>query len=264
MRLALHPVLSVKRDGSGKLTATRSEGQSRCAARSAKASSISICAHHALRTAQALEDDLKAVFADVRVAVLDWRAMQQRLREAIGAYQKNPPPIPIEELTESIAFLQWLLDNHFTFLGMREYHFDGGAKKGELEPIADTGLGILRKAEIEVLRRGNELVAISPQIREFLMQPAALIITKSDVRATVHRRSAMDYVGVKLFDAEGDACPANCASSGSSPRRPIRRIPTISRCCARSCSASSRRRGFSPSGHSGKALDRRPRKLSAR
>ncbi len=72
------------------------------------------------------------------IAVLDWRAMQQRLREAIAHYQKDPPPIPIEELTESIAFLQWLLDNHFTFLGMREYDFEGGAEKGELKPVADS------------------------------------------------------------------------------------------------------------------------------
>ena len=72
--------------------------------------------------------------------------MQQRLKEAVARYQTEPPPIPIEELTESIAFLQWLLDNHFTFLGMREYVFEGGAKKGELKPIADSGLGTFAQA----------------------------------------------------------------------------------------------------------------------
>lgn len=252
VRLALHPVLSVKRDSDGKLTALEAKPSS-----DAQAMRESFMHIHLARInadeARALEEDLKGVFADVRVAVLDWRAMQQRLREAIASYQKNPPPLPIEELTESIAFLQWLLDNHFTFLGMREYKFEGGVKKGVLEPVADTGLGILRKADIEVLKRGKETVTISPQIREFLMQPAALIITKSDMRATVHRRSAMDYIGVKLFDAEGDLSGELRAiglfTSSAYTQNP-NEIPLLRKKLQQVVQAS----GFSPSGHSGKAL----------
>ncbi|MBK1868328.1 NAD-glutamate dehydrogenase [Aestuariivirga sp. YIM B02566] len=252
VRLALHPVLSVKRDGDGKLTALEAKPSS-----DAHTMRESFMHFHLARInadeAWALEEDLKAIFADVRVAVLDWRAMQQRLREAITSYQKNPPPLPIEELTESIAFLQWLLDNHFTFLGMREYKFEGGAKKGVLEPIAETGLGILRQPEMEVLRRGNEKVAISPQIREFLMQPAALVITKSDMRANVHRRSAMDYIGVKLFDAEGELSGELRAiglfTSSAYTQNP-NEIPLLRKKLQQVVQAS----GFSPSGHSGKAL----------
>jgi glutamate dehydrogenase len=252
VRLALHPVLSVKRDSSGKLTGL--EAKPSPDSQAIRESFLHIhLSRITAEEAKTLETDLKSVFADVRVAVLDWRAMQQRLREAIAAYQKNPPPIPIEELTESIAFLQWLLDNHFTFLGLREYKFVGGAKKGVLEPIADTGLGILRQSEIEVLRRGSELVAISPQIREFLNEPAALIITKSDVRATVHRRSAMDYVGLKLFDAEGELSGELRAiglfTSSAYTQNPSE-IPLLRKKLQRVVAAS----GFSPSGHSGKAL----------
>ncbi len=118
--------------------------------RYAKALSISISpASQRRRAPETLESELQAVLTDVRTAVLDWRAMQQRLKEAVARYQTEPPPIPIEELTESIAFLQWLIDNHFTFLGLREYAFEGGARKGELKAIADTGLGLLRKPEVE-------------------------------------------------------------------------------------------------------------------
>ncbi|MGE0005941.1 MAG: NAD-glutamate dehydrogenase [Parvibaculaceae bacterium] len=252
VRLALHPVLSVKRDGAGKLT-----GLAARPSPDSQAIRESFLHFHLSRItpeeAHALEEDLRAVFADVRVAVLDWRAMQQRLREAIASYQRNPPPIPIDELTESIAFLQWLLDNHFTFLGMREYKFTGGARKSALEPIADTGLGILRKAEIEVLRRGSDRVAISPQIREFLNEPAALIITKSDMRSTVHRRAAMDYVGVKLFDAEGmlsgELRSIGLFTSSAYTQNP-NEIPLLRKKLQRVVAAS----GFSPSGHSGKAL----------
>ena len=67
-----------------------------------------------------------------------------------------------------------------------------------------SGLGILRDPDMQVLRRGGAMVTITPEIRAFLMQPAPLIITKSDVMATVHRRAPMDYVGIKQFDASGE------------------------------------------------------------
>ncbi|MGH6875452.1 MAG: NAD-glutamate dehydrogenase, partial [Aestuariivirgaceae bacterium] len=203
IRLLLHPVIHVSRDGEGKLI--RLEEKAAAAAHSIRESFMHI---HLGRLGdserEVLAAKLEQILNDVRTAVLDWRAMQERLKQAISDYQANPPPIPVEELSESIAFLQWLLDNHFTFLGMREYRFEGGVKRGQLTAVEGSGLGILRRAETQVLRRGGELVSITPEIRAFLLQPAALIITKSDVRANVHRRAAMDYIGVKLFNKEGE------------------------------------------------------------
>ncbi len=194
----------------------------------------------------------RAVFADVRQVVIDWRAMQQRLREAIDHYQKDPPPIPIEEFTETMAFLQWLLDNHFTFLGMREYRFAGGAAKGSLEAVPGSGLGILRDAAKEEVR-GASAAKLPAPIREFLRQPAPIIITKSDLRSTVHRRAAMDYVGVKLFDSAGELTGELRAiglfTSSAYTQNP-NDIPLLRRKLARVVQAS----GFSASGHSGKAL----------
>jgi glutamate dehydrogenase len=253
VRLALHPILTVKRDALGKL-----ERISDGAKHEANAIRESLIHIHLTRIAseeecRSLQAETQAVLADVRIAVLDWRAMQQRLKEAVSRYQIEPPPIPIEELTESIAFLQWLIDNHFTFLGMREYAFDGGAERGELEPIAGTGLGLLRNADIEVLRRGGELTAMTPEIREFLMQPAALIITKSDLHSTVHRRAALDYIGVKLFDRDGNLSGElrvlGLFTSSAYTQNP-NDIPLLRKKLTRVVAAS----GYSPSSHSGKAL----------
>ena len=48
--------------------------------------------------------------------------------------------------SETEAFLEWLADDHFTFLGYREYDLveDGG--DAVLEPVDGSGLGILRDA----------------------------------------------------------------------------------------------------------------------
>ena len=57
---------------------------------------------------------------------------------------------------------------------------------------------------MRVLRRGKELVSITPEIMDFLNEPRVLIITKANVRSRIHRRVHMDYIGVKHFDVAGN------------------------------------------------------------
>ena len=54
-----------------------------------------------------------------------------------------------------------------------------------------------------MLRRGTELVAMTPEVRRFFFAPAPLIITKANVVSRIHRRAHMDYIGVKIYRADG-------------------------------------------------------------
>ena len=78
---------------------------------------------------------------------------------------------------------------------------------------------MLRDPTVQVLRRGTELVAMTPEVRRFFFEPAPLIITKANVVSRIHRRVHMDYIGVKTYGADG-VRPARSASSASSRRRP--------------------------------------------
>jgi glutamate dehydrogenase len=193
------------------------------------------------------------VLGDARTAVLDWRPMQSRLRQAMSDYHKNPPPLPVEELIESTAFLEWLLDNHFTFLGMREYEFVGGAGEGELKPVEGTGLGHPARPRHPCCAARRAMVSMTPEIRAFLLQPAPLIITKSDALSTVHRRATMDYIGVKQFDPNGELSGelrmVGLFTSTAYTRSP-REIPLVRRKISNVIANS----GFSPTSHSGKGL----------
>jgi len=253
IRLVLHPILSVKRLASGALAELSPERRDGDGFIHESFIHVHVAGLLDEGRRAALEADFAEILADVRIAVLDWHAMLARLRQAIATYQSAPPPVPVEELTEAIAFLQWLSDNHFTLLGVREYSFVGGAEKGELKPLDETGLGILRNPDTHVLRRGKTMVSMTPEIRAFLLQPAPLIITKGDTRSNVHRRVTMDYVGIKQFDAAGDLTGelrlVGLFTSAAYTRSP-RDIPLIRRKIA-SVLASS---GFSSSGHSGKGL----------
>ena len=194
----------------------------------------------------------KATFAQVGLAVRDWRAMTARLRESIDALKVNPPKVAKDELDESVALLEWLGDNHFTFLGARDYDFDP-IGEGALTPCVHTGLGVLSDPEARVIRRGAERAVLTPQVRAFLTQPSPLIITKSNERSFVHRRVQMDYVGVKSFDKDGRLTGerrfVGLFTSGAYSRRPSD-IPLLRRKVANVLTLA----GLPPASHDGKAL----------
>ena len=75
--------------------------------------------------------------------------------------------------------------------------------EGRLDPDHASGLGLLADPEMRVVRRGADRSRLTPEVRDFLTQPAPLIISKSALRSTVHRHVHMDYVGAKIFDAKG-------------------------------------------------------------
>ena len=69
--------------------------------------------------------DLRAVLSDVRESVEDWtkmRAAAQRIADELAA---SPPSLPEQETGEAVELLRWLADDHFTFLGYREYELTG-------------------------------------------------------------------------------------------------------------------------------------------
>ena len=129
--------------------------------------------------------------------------MLTRLDQSIAELWQNPPPAAREEIDESLAFLQWLKDDHFTFLGTRDYVFEKANGGDALRPLTESGLGVLRGDERRIVRRGQDRAALTPEVRGFLMQPSPLIITKSIERSSVHRRVQEDYIGIKRFNADG-------------------------------------------------------------
>ena len=248
IRLLAHPVFTVERDASGKLTAFK--GARKGDGQRESFIHIHIEGVDAARRAEivrALED----VLADVRVSVRDWRAMLARVSEVTAELRGNPPPLAADEIAEAIQFLQWVATDNFTLLGARDYRFTESGNA--LEPMFETGLGLLRAPDMRLLRRGDQLVAFTPEIIEFLKEPKPLIVTKAAVRSRVHRRVHMDYIGVKRYDSDGKLIGERrfCGLFTSTAyTRSVRAIPYL----RRKADQIIRRAGFDPDSHSGKAL----------
>jgi glutamate dehydrogenase len=247
--LLVHPVFSVERDEAGKLTgfggARRGEG------RRESFIQIHIGGLDDAATRAEVVSTLEDILADVRVCVQDWQPMLARAREIIADLRKDPPPLAVEDIAEAVQFLEWLAGDNFTLLGARDYAYTND--EHALQPIFETGLGLLRRREMRLLRRGNQLVTITPEIREFLEEPRLLIVAKAAVRSHVHRRVHLDYVGVKRFDVDGRLIGERrfCGLFTSTAyTRSTRAIPYL----RRKVDNIIRRAGFDPSSHSGKAL----------
>jgi glutamate dehydrogenase len=249
IRLLVHPVFTVERDEAGRLTAYK--GARKTDGRRESFIHIHVAGLDDEARRAAIVGALEDVLADVRVAVQDWRAMLARASEVATELKANPPPLPADEIAEAIQFLQWIAADNFTLLGARDYAYTDS--DDALEPKFETGLGLLRSRDMRLLRRGNQLVTITPEIREFLKEPKLLIMTKAAARSRVHRRVHLDYLGVKRFDPDGNLV-GECVFCGlltsTAYTRSVRAIPYLRRKVDRVIN----RAGFDPSSHSGKAL----------
>jgi glutamate dehydrogenase len=143
-----------------------------------------------------LEDDLRRVLADVLVAVEDYSRMQDRAVRLANQLESEGASAP----AETQALLRWLADNHFTFLGFREYDLVNGPDGMALQAVPGTGLGILRHDK----SRSSSFASLPPEVRARALEPQRLILTKANSRSTVHRRAYLDYIAVKRLSKTGE------------------------------------------------------------
>ncbi|NMA98183.1 MAG: NAD-glutamate dehydrogenase, partial [Phyllobacteriaceae bacterium] len=203
---------------------------------------------------EALLSELEATLRDVARAVRDWQPMLERVRRGIAGLATSRSPLR----DEAINFLEWLTEHNFTFLGSREYRLEGET----LIPVPKTGLGILRDDAVRVLRSGADFVDSTPQLVDFINGKEPILVTKANLRARVHRRAHMDYVGIKLLSEDGTAVGElrvvglYTAQARSTPHT---EVPLIRRKIAEVM----REAGVDPIGHAGRtllgALDSYPR-----
>ncbi|MBC7623425.1 MAG: NAD-glutamate dehydrogenase, partial [Aeromicrobium sp.] len=193
-----HPLFAVSRDNHGTVTSLSpiTEGQK-------LESWIHIEIERITDSARikSLGDGLVAVLADVRAAVADWPKMKAKIQDVLSNLGPAAKVVPLAELDEARAFLQWAGDNHFTFLGYRNYELLSSNGNDTLKIIPNSGLGVLREPKLGGISASfNDL---PEHLKKLARSPQLLVLTKANSRATVHRPGYLDYIGIKRFDANG-------------------------------------------------------------
>lgn len=198
VRMLVHPVLHVRRDGRGRLLSTHDEASERSRTESWQLYEIDRL-WDGESTAR-LEARLRAALKHVELAVTDWMAMRIKVRTAIEQLAKAPfRGERGQQRDEAIALLDWMEGAHFVFLGYRYQRLIRGTHRDRLQAKRRSGLGILRADSVDIAATE----ALQGELREAMRSTDPLIITKSALRSTVHRSGHLDHLTIKDFDTKG-------------------------------------------------------------
>ncbi len=261
VRLVIHPIITLRRDAKGKLIElldAKPKAQGRFAAGPGPQAigesvmQIQISEQPDKKLAE-IAKGVEAVLRDVRAAVEDWLDMRERCREIIAELETRPPMLPVAEIAEGLEFLRWMDDDHFTYLGYREFSFHGKGANAVTKINKSRGQGILRDPEVRVFDGLRNLGKLPADVRDFVRQPVLLRITKGNNRARVHRPVPLDTIAIKDFDAKGNVIGerlfVGLFTSMAYSRSPSE-IPLL----RQKVDAVLKLAGFSPRSHDGKAL----------
>ena len=202
IHVIIHPIIALRRDDRGQVAAVPGEPEEH-------AGSCEACMHFEVdRQTEAdflehLHREIAGVLHDVRKTVSDWQAMRERMTAVIDELTASATQLEGDELEEIQAFLEWAREDHFTFLGYRCYDLKKGKRLPALYSMGGTGLGILR----EDAASGHEsraFHALPDDVKQEARTGSVLTLTKTNRRATVHRPSYMDYIGVRRLNAKGE------------------------------------------------------------
>lgn len=192
----VHPLMSVARDEKGAVSNTMSAAAARAAGHTDAIESLILVECDRILSNEdqiALAKDLEQVLADVRAAVEDWQPMMDRIKGLSSNSEKFA-----KEHSEGVAFLRWLEDKHFTFLGCRNYDLKREGDKVSLIAVPESGLGILRG------QAHTAQTYLPPEVVALIDSKETVLITKAMTRATIHRPAWLDYIAVKRYNDAGE------------------------------------------------------------
>ena len=122
-----------------------------------------------------LVEEIKDLLFEVELVVSDWKPMTKVTCEVANKLQER-------DYQEESYFLNWLVDNHFTFLGIAKYKED---RDGNLVALDSPVLGVCKKEEylnVDLTKFGTGIVTVA----------------KSSKKSRVHRPVHMDTILVNV------------------------------------------------------------------
>jgi len=254
VHLIVHPIFDVTRTADGTLTSVRAAADTGNATQESWLH-VEVDRETSVEILEALRRDIERVLVDVRAATGDWLKMLATADAVDRELELQQPPCDPEELAEGRALLQWMVAQHFTFLGYRRYDLERDANGGDvLRAAPGSGLGILRqRATAEHTKTSDSFSRLPAAIRAKARERTLLVLTKANARSTVHRPTYLDYIGVKRYDDAGNVIGehrflglyASSAYTGSPIDIPVLR---------RKVSEVIARAGLPPAGHDYKNL----------
>ncbi|CCN73675.1 NAD-glutamate dehydrogenase [Vibrio nigripulchritudo] len=149
-----------------------------------------------------LKNELVSILTDTGLVVADWKPMATKLNQVIKEIEDQRVALPVEKerVDETIAFLKWLGNHNFTFMGYKEYDLVAVEGDHELRPTEEKGLGIF---SVDSRVRAVKLSDLADSARLEAKKPYLLIVTKGNTASHIHRPAYTDYIGIKKIGKNG-------------------------------------------------------------
>ena len=103
--------------------------------------------------------------------------MEGKIQSIINDLKHNAPVLPDGEVNEAIAYLNWLTDDNFTFLGYKEYKVGKKGGRDVIRHVNDSELGLLRKRAEST--KDKFIDTLQPDVREYVMESRLLSFATS-------------------------------------------------------------------------------------
>jgi glutamate dehydrogenase len=197
IHLVIHPVVRVRRNDEGHIVDVHDPDTDENNTIPESILHAEVGREHDRGLLEGLRRSIEKVLEQVRAATEDWQAMRGRAIALTEEFDEHPPPVEAATTSETKAFLNWLANDNFTFLGYREYDLVEEAGDAVLKPVEGSGLGILRAASTRPPKK------LSPEAVAYSRKPQILLLTKANSASPVHRPAYLDYIGVKKYADDG-------------------------------------------------------------
>ena len=153
---------------------------------------------------QILSRTIRSIADDVQAVVQDWKKMRERLNDIISHFDFPLALVDSQATIEIKSFFHWVKDEHFTFLGYREYDFFKQTKQLKVRARPRRGLGILRKSSNKLFDGWDNNVALPEPLVESFQNSNIFFVCKANKKSNVHRSVHIDTIGVKIYNDQGD------------------------------------------------------------
>lgn len=204
-------------------------------------------------TLKKLREEIPVVFEDVKMAVVGWRPMKNKLQEIFDSYSTIPKGFVSGQIKETRDFIEWLGNDHFTFLGYREYDVTEKDEIYKAVSKPNSTLGLLvdpKKSDLGLFYHGQ---AFTKEELKLIFHGNPQVVSKTLRLSTVHRAVPFDSITFKEFDSNGELIGlrqflglfTSVAYSSSTKEIPVLRRKTL---------RVVEKAGLSPQWHDGKTM----------
>ncbi len=194
-----HAVMSIKRAHNGDLDLSSSfelkEGPSEAVIY------IEVDLHTDEKILESLTHSLHEIMSEICLVVDDYLIFKEKGLQALDWIKESKGPFSSQDTAEASAFLEWLVDNHFTFLGSEDFNITEKAGKIITTRDRDSICGIFKHE----LHGPDQVVVneLSNSMQAMIMAPQLISFSKSGRRSRIHRPAYPDYVIIKHIDKNG-------------------------------------------------------------